>query len=290
MPALNYHPHPLTLIATCLIGVSYPLVSSFGVAASQKLHVNERFSIGWKQSSNRQKILFAIALASLFIADSWPVAEIAQRLLLGRLVQQFLIALCASPLLLLSIPKTSVVALTKPRYLDMVLTTLTRPLLATAIFTGAAVFSMTPAAILFEYTSFFNQFLAHLLLFVAASLIWIPILRILPGVRQLSTAGRIAFIFVQSLVPTVPALVLIFAKRSLYPTYAHGAFGISAVADQELTGAIAKVVSLAVFWSIAIVILLRANRDEELGLDPDPITWADVQRELDRTSKRLPPD
>lgn len=132
----------------------------------------------------------------------------------------------------------------------------------------------------------FEESLIQLWLFTAGLIAWIPLLKIMPGIKQLTTPGLLALSFVYSLVPSVPAIILIFAKRSFYSVYSSGAFGISAVGDQELTGAIGKIVSLAVFWGFAIAVLLRANRDEELGLDSDPITWDDVQRELDRTSKR----
>ena len=228
-------------------------------------------------------------MLALFLASYWPLDDIAQHyLLLARMTQQLLITLAAAPMLIMSLPRTSVVALTKPRFFDYVLARLTRPVPAVIIFTTTAVLAMTPTLVKFELGSSWNQFLVHLALLTAGVIAWIPILRVLPGVWQLSTAGRLAYLFALSLLPNVPALVLIFARRPLYPSYVHTSMGLSAVADQQLTGALAKIASLAVFWGVAISILLKADRDEELGLDPDPVTWDDVQREFDRSSRRLP--
>ncbi|TAN24979.1 MAG: hypothetical protein EPN30_05725 [Actinomycetota bacterium] len=244
---------------------------------------------GLAQTNHRQKRLFLLGMFSLFIANYWPVADLAQHeLLLARMFQQLLITLSATPLLLMALPKTSIVLLTKPRFLDFPLKHLTRPVPSVLIFTTTTILAMTPAIAGFDMSSVAAQQLVHLSLLIAALLIWIPILRILPGMKQLSTVGRLAFLFVLSLLPNIPAIVLIFAKRPLYPTYSHSALGISAVADQQLTGAAAKVLSLAVFWGVAISVLLRADKDEALGLDPDPITWDDVQREFDREAKRSP--
>lgn len=295
MGQLSFQLHPITLLVCLFAILLYRYICKHKGVYPDDLEIRPPKSegVGPKPKGRlfyataKQTRFFLAGLTALFIANFWPIAEIAQRyLLLGRMVQQLLISLAAPPLLLKSLPRPAVVYLTKPRYLDLALATLSRPLLSIVIFSITVVTAMSPALVRFESLGTLNDMSIQLAVFVASLLVWIPILRILPGVRQLSTAGRLAYIFALSLVPSVPALVLIFAKRSLYSTYSHGAFGISAVGDQELTGALAKIASLAIFWSIAIVILLRADRDEEFGIDPDPITWDDVKRELDRSSKK----
>ena len=251
--------------------------------------MRDRFAYGIQQTSAKQKRPFVLGVLALFVANYWPLADVSQHyLLMARMLQQLLITLAAAPLLLYSIPRSSIVVLTRPRPLDAVLTRLTRPVPAVLIFSTTTILAMTPPLVTFEMSSVWAQQLVHAWLLASAVVAWTPVMRILPGVSQLSTAGRLAYLFVLSLLPNIPAIVLIFAKRPLYMGYAHSGLGIGQIVDQELTGAIAKVVSLAVFWGVAISILLRADRDEELGLDPDPITWDDVQRELDRNAKRFP--
>lgn len=289
MEDLPFHLHPFTIVSIVIAWLIYPLLCSIGDSQNGHSSLNVRFKRGRSRPSSKQRRFFHLGLASLFVANFWPLSDLAQHyLLLARITQQMLITLCAVPLFLLSIPKVSIVALTRPRYIDLALATLTRPIPAVLLFSVGTFTALTPAAVRFEASGVLNQQLIQAFLFIISTLVWMPILRILPGVRQLSTAGRLAFVFVLSLVPSVPSIILIFAKRALYPTYIHSALGIGPVGDQELSGALAKIISLAVFWGIAVAILLKTNKDEELGLDPDPITWDDVQRELDRSSKRYP--
>ena len=289
MGALSFQLHPITVAAMFLSLVAYPLLCSAGANNQRCLSLAGRFESGLKHSTSREKRFFFFGLLALFIANYWPLADMAEHdLLLARMLQQLIITLAAAPFLLQAIPKSSIVALTKPRLLDLFLTYLTRPLSAIVIFTATAVLAMTPALVAFEMSSVWRDQLMHLALLAAALLAWMPILRVLPGVQQLSTPGRLAYLFVLSLLPNIPAIVLIFARRVLYSSYSHAALGLNPVSDQQLTGALAKIASLAVFWGVAIAILLRADRDEELGLDPDPITWDDVKRELDRSAKRFP--
>lgn len=287
----SFNLHPITLVFCLVATLGYRYVcsitpNSHSSATSGSTAQSRRRMC----CSKRQKWFFTFGLSAIFLANYWPLAEIAQHdLLLARMVQQLLITLAAPPFLLLSLPKIKVVHLTRPRFLDFTLAAFTRPLPSIIIFSVAVVSAISPPLVRFEASGGVNDLLVQAMLFIASLLVWIPVLRILPGTRHLSTAGRLAYVFVLSLVPSIPAIVLIFAKRSLYSTYSHGAFGISAVGDQELTGALAKIASLAVFWGIAIAILLRADRDEELGIDPEPLYWDDVQRELDRSSKKNPP-
>lgn len=284
-----FNAHPLTVVATIVIVLSYPFISSVGAEPpAGKMGIRKRAALGLTRSTPRQKRQFLLATFCLFLANFWPIADISRHLLLARLTQQLLITLAVPPLYLLSLPRSTVAALSKPRYVDLVLATLSRPVPATMIFSASIVSAMTPALVGFENGGRLNLLAVHLVLIFSASLVWMSLLHILPGMRHLSTAGRLAFLFVLSLVPNTPALILIFARRPLYLGYQTTFFGINPVGDQELTGALAKIASLAVFWVIAVVVLVRTNRDEELGFDPDPLTWADVQRELDRSSKRYP--
>ncbi len=244
---------------------------------------------GLKSSSVRQKRLFLLGWLSLVIANYWPVADAAQHdLLLARLMQQMLVTLAASPLILLSLPRASIAALTRPHLVDTMLVRLTRPVPAALIFTATAIFAMTPAMVDLEVKSVWYEQAVQLTLLAASSVGWLPILRLVPGVKQLSTAARLAYLFALSLLPSVPAIVLIFAKRPLYPSYIHSSLGLSSVADQQLTGALAKIGTLGIFWGVAIAILLKADKDEALGLDPDPMTLDDVQREFDRSATQPP--
>jgi cytochrome c oxidase assembly factor CtaG len=102
-----------------------------------------------------------------------------------------------------------------------------------------------------------------------------------------------AYLFIQSVIPTFPAIIYVFSRHPLYPAYHHVrvAFGISPLVDQQLAGVVAKVATLPVLWSAAWVSLLRAQRVEDAATDGDdddsgePLTWAEVERQLERAAR-----
>ena len=56
--------------------------------------------------------------------------------------------------------------------------------------------------------------------------------------------------------------------------------------DQELAGFLAKLSTIAVLWTVAFVIMTRAQADETAGRDAEPLVWSDVEREIERADRR----
>jgi putative membrane protein len=238
--------------------------------------------------SRRQRASFAAGLLVLLIALGWPLADLADSSLLARMAQRSIVLLVAPPLLLLGLPRWLVDRLTRPAIVDNVLGALTRPVVATLLFNAAVVASFLPAAINGEARSSAIAAGINLGLLAVAIIMWIPALRTIPGERYLSTGGRAGYLMVQAVLPTFPALVFIFARRPLYSAYAHAptTLGLSPLLDQQVAGALAKVVGLGILLGAAGFFLLRWHQAEETGADPDPLLWDDVERELRRVERR----
>jgi cytochrome c oxidase assembly factor CtaG len=81
--------------------------------------------------------------------------------------------------------------------------------------------------------------------------------------------------------------VFVFSRHPLYAAFshAHRAIALSALNDQQLAGIVAKVGTLPVLWTAAWRALSRAERAEQLGIDEEPLTWAEVERALERTER-----
>ena len=92
----------------------------------------------------------------------------------------------------------------------------------------------------------------------------------------------------QSIVPSFLSIVWIFARHPLYPpfTYPGTVAGMSPLLDQELAGFLAKLSTIAVLWTVAFVIMTRAQTADSDGRDADPLVWSDVERELERADRR----
>ena len=78
----------------------------------------------------------------------------------------------------------------------------------------------------------------HVLLFAASLLMWMPVCGPMPELR-LSLPGQMIYLFLMSIVPTVPAAWLTFAEGVVYSAYdiPERLWGISATDDQQIAGA-----------------------------------------------------
>ena len=60
---------------------------------------------------------------------------------------------------------------------------------------------------------------------------------------------------------------------------------MSPLLDQQLAGFVAKLSTIAVLWSVAFVIMTRAESADDAGRD-EPLMWSDVEREIERADRR----
>lgn len=236
----------------------------------------------------RQRWAFAGALLSAAVMLSWPVADIAARWSLTALVvQRLVLTLVVAPLVLQSLPVEVLARLTRPRLVDGAVDVLTRPPVAVATFFVIVVGTLAVPAVHAQTTSTALRGLFDALLLAAGIVLWMPALGRVPGTRPLSGAARAGYLVVQSVLPNFPAVIFVFARHPLYPVFAHAhaAIGLSPLNDQQLAGVVAKVGTLPVLWTCAWLALSRAQRADELGLDDPPLTWAEVERELERAER-----
>jgi len=109
------------------------------------------------------------------------------------------------------------------------------PLLGLVAFNGALLFWQVPGpvAAMRQYPAL-HQF-AHLSLLVSAICLWYPVVRPLGVAGSISRIGRIGYLLLAGVPPTIPGMILVLARRPLYVVY-PGAFGLSALEDQQLAG------------------------------------------------------
>src|SRR3546814_1134436 len=73
------------------------------------------------------------------------------------------------------------------------------------------------------------------------------------------------YLFVTSLVPTVPGAWLVFAGGAVYSVYdkSDRMFGISVTSDQQVAGAIMKLGAGTYLWIVIAGLFFRWSRSEE---------------------------
>ncbi len=276
-----FHLHLFAWLAIALLALAYALaVRHLGMRSGPRT-----------LSTRRQLRCLAGALVALVLALTWPLADLAAHWSLTALVvQRLLLTLGAAPLLLLAIPTPLLATLTRPAPLDACLETLTRPVVAVVTFTVVAVGTLVTPAVAAQASSPWWRALTDLALLLAGAVLWGPVLRHIPGAHRTVPVGVAAYLFIQSVIPTFPAIIYVFARHPLYETFSNVrvAFGISRLVDQQLAGVVAKVATLPVLWSAAWVALMRAQRVENAAADGDdgePLTWAEVERQLERAAR-----
>jgi len=82
------------------------------------------------------------------------------------------------------------------------------------------------------------HYLAHLSLLGSAICLWYPVLRPLGAPSGLSLIGRVGYLLLAGVPPTVPGVVLVLARHSLYAAYSGPHAGLSALEDQQLAGVV----------------------------------------------------
>jgi putative membrane protein len=240
-------------------------------------------------ATHRQKFLFVTGAVLLGASVTWPLGDLAAHWLLVALVlQRLLLMLAVPPLLVLGTPRPLLVRLTKPSPVDAVLRVVVRPIPAVAIVTVVAVATLTTGAVNWAARSSVAQVLLELVVLAAGFVLWAPVLHELPGAPKLSALGRGAYLIVQSIVPSFLSIVWIFARHPLYSSFAHSGkvIDMSPLLDQELSGFVAKLGTIAVLWTVAFVVMTRAEAADRAGRDTEPMMWSDVERELERADRR----
>jgi putative membrane protein len=276
----DFHLHLVALVAVGLLGAGYALAVRRRARIDGPGALPTRRQLGW----------LAGALGTLLVALTWPVSDLAAHWsLTALLVQRLLLTLAVAPMLLLAMPTHLLAAITRPAPIDRTLDWVTRPAVAIVVFTVIVVGTLFTPAVSASAASAPVRGLIDALLLVGGMILWAPVLGHIPGAHHPAAVGLAAYLFVQSILPSFPAVIFVFARHPLYPAFAdsHRAIGLSALNDQQLAGVVAKVATLPVLWIVAWITLTRAERARTDGGDEDTrtLTWAEVERHLERAER-----
>jgi len=241
-----------------------------------------------EQTSSHNRRLFAVGMAVLFVASEWPLHDLAERTwYFAHMVQHMLYTFVAAPLLLAGIPVWMWRAVLRPRPVWTAWRTLTRPVVATAVFNGVLLFTHWPAVVNASVMSEPLHFALHTLILSSAIVVWWPILSPLPEAPPLTPPVQMLYLFVQSLVPMVPASFLTFGQQPLYRVYATfpRVLGISALTDQLIAGLIMKIIGGLIYWGFIAVIFFRWEARERVE-GWDALALRDVEHDLRAGARR----
>lgn len=274
MTPWSFHLHPDAWALT------FVLIGAWGWAVRR-----ERARTGAAAVTAKQTACWMLGVACLWIGADWPVHDVAERSLYSvHMIQHMLFTLAAAPLLLLGTPAWMARKILRPEWLLRSARFLSRPLIALVVFNGLLVFTHWPLIVEASVGHEAIHFGLHVLLVGSALVMWMPVASPLLEIPRLSYPGQMIYLFLQSLVPTVPASFLTFGDRPLYHVYEPflRPWDISALADQRTAGLIMKILGGLVLWAVITVVWFRwysVERNEGV----DVTAWRDVDRALNRT-------
>ena len=189
--------------------------------------------------------------------DKLLSAHMSQHVLIGDLGPALMVTALRGPLLVFLLPAPLLAPLARSARVRTLLGTLLRPRVAFSLWaTNLAIWHVPyiyDAALAHETLHDFE----HLCWTFCGILVWT--LLVDPGShRRLSVGGRVALAAALFAAGQILTDVLVFSFTALYPTY-KGAYGISAVTDQQLAGIVMMVEQLATL-ATCVALLLRPRR------------------------------
>jgi putative membrane protein len=283
--AWRWQPHPeVWMLVASVVGLAFYAVRVLGPKV---------VPAGTKLTTGRQRMFFVLGVLLLWIASDWPIHDIGEEYLYSvHMVQHLLLTLVVPPLFLLATPTWLARSLLGEGALLRVVRQLSRPVLAGLLFAGSVLITHAPfiVTLSIDYGAF--HYLVHFVIVTVSFFMWMPVCGPIPEWR-ISQPAQMLYLFIISILPTVPAGWLTFAEAPVYKVYDHAyrLWGISVIDDQQFAGFIMKVGGGVILWTVIATIFFRwaaqheeAERRERLGepASDEVLTWDEVRDELDR--------
>jgi putative membrane protein len=139
-----------------------------------------------------------------------------------------------------------------------VLRFMAKPVIAATLFNLAVIVTHIPGVVNTATPNAVLHYSLHFMVVMTALLMWTPVVGPFPEL-QISELAKLPYLFVQSVIPTVPAGWLTFAEGTVYRHYRQPVrvWGLTVTEDQQLAGAIMKVGGSVFIWTVMVYIYIR---------------------------------
>ena len=277
----SWRPHPeVWLLLAGIIGLGFYAIRVIGPKVVRN---------GEPIVSQSQRRYFIAGVVTLAIAADWPMHDIAEQYLYSVHMVQHLAITFFIPILFLR---------ATPEWLARLVLgggdqgrtwigKLAKPIAAGLIFNFLAAITHWNGIVQLSFDSGPFHYGIHLVMFSSALLMWLPVLGPLPELR-LSPPGQMIYLFLMSIIPTIPAGWLTFADNPVYPAYdtPERLWDISTVADQQAAGFVMKIVGGFFLWGLIAFRFFRWAADERAA-DMEkrivrPLTFDEVNEEFEK--------
>ena len=251
--------------------------------------------------TTKQRNAFITAIFLLWMGSDWPVHDIAEEYLYSaHMFQHMVLSYFMPPLVLLAIPKWMFDAVFGSGKTRAIINWLAKPVIAGVLFNVVVMITHIPALVNQSVTNGLLHYSLHILLVTTALLVWLPICG--PDLQlHLQSGGKMIYLFLMSVVPTVPAAWLTFAEGAVYKHYdiAVRVWGLSVTTDQQVAGAIMKTGGAVFLWSIVVFLFFKRfssgfveeqSYRKDSNLDVEVLTYKEVTDAFGRVAPAKDPN
>ena len=250
----RFQPHPDVWLLVAALTASYIyMVRYVGPHA---------VGVGQPVVSRRNVWCFVGAMALLWAASDWPIHDIGENYLYSvHMLQHMMLSYFLPPLALLATPTWLLRVIVGEGRAYNVLRWFCKPVVAGVLFNVAVMVSHVPGIVNASVTSTSPvlHYSLHVMVVSTALLMWMPVCGPIPEFH-IGTAGKMVYLFLMSVVPTVPAGWLTFADGVVYKPYGEQpvrVWGLSATTDQQLAGAVMKVGGSVFLWTVIVYLWFK---------------------------------
>lgn len=247
--------------------------------------------------SRRQLRCFMGSMVMLFAASTWPIHQVGEDYLYSaHMLQHMMLSYFLPPLVLLATPEWLLRVLVGEGTTYRVVRFLSKPVVAAVLFNGMVMITHIPGVVNGSTVNGPFHFLVHFMVVMTAVLAWMPVVGPLPEL-QMRHGGKMIFLFLFGVVPTVPAGWLAMAERPVYSHYGNQpvrVWNIDPINDQQVAGLIMKVGGGLFLWTIVIFLFFkrfgietaqansyRRSPESESTLTSAPLTYDEVTAAFD---------
>jgi putative membrane protein len=209
--------------------------------------------------TRKQLTAFIAGVLMLWVASDWPIHDISEEYLYSvHMFQHMVYSYFVPPLVLLATPYWLFDLIFSSSRSRKVINFLTKPVIAGVLFNLVIMITHIPTLVNQSVSNGPLHYALHVLVITSSLLMWFSVCG--PDKqRHLSYGGKTIYLFLMSVVPTVPAAWLTFAEGAVYKHYdiAVRVWGLSVTTDQQVAGAIMKTGGSIFLWSIIVFIFFR---------------------------------
>ena len=244
--------------------------------------------------SKKQLRAFVAAVLLLWVASDWPMHDIAEEYLYSvHMVQHMVLSYFVPPLVWLATPAWLFDVVVGGGRARPVVRFLSRPPIAGVLFNLVIMITHIPALVNRSVSNGPLHYFLHVLVVTSALLMWIPVLG--PNKSwQIGYGGKMIYLFLMSVVPTVPAAWLTFAEGVVYKHYdiPIRVWGMSATVDQQVAGAVMKLGGGVFLWTVITYMFFKrfmARFSDEQSYKQQTLTFEDVAEAFEKTPAATEP-